>query len=73
MAVAYRTSAADSDLREIAYQIGVESGRPQVAFDVVDDLIACCDNSASCRRSHASERMLRNWVGALACFHTGGG
>ncbi len=42
MAVAYRTTAADSDLRQIAYQIGVESGRPRIADKVVDELIACC-------------------------------
>ena len=46
MAVAYRTETADNDLRNIAYQIGVESGRPLTAERIVDDLIDCCDQLA---------------------------
>ena len=46
MAVAYRTLAADNDLRSIAYQIGFESGRPRTAERIVDELIDCCDQLA---------------------------
>jgi plasmid stabilization system protein ParE len=46
MPVAYRTHTADADLRNIAYQIGVESGRPLTAEKVVDDLIDRCDRLA---------------------------
>ena len=46
MAVAYRTDSADQDLRGIALQIGVESGRPLTADKIVDELIACCDQLA---------------------------
>jgi hypothetical protein len=47
MPVAYRTEIADNDLRDIAYQIGVESGRPVIADKVVDELIDCCDHLAA--------------------------
>jgi plasmid stabilization system protein ParE len=43
---AYRTEAADRDLRNIAFQIGVESARPQVADKAIDDLIDCCEQLA---------------------------
>jgi plasmid stabilization system protein ParE len=43
MAAAYRTESADQDLRNIAYQIGVESGRPLTAEKMVDELIECCN------------------------------
>ena len=43
---AYRTEAADSDLRNIAFQIGIESARPQIADKVVDDLVDCCEQLA---------------------------
>jgi plasmid stabilization system protein ParE len=43
MAIAYRTESADQDLRNIAYQIGVESGRPLNAERIVDELIDCCN------------------------------
>jgi plasmid stabilization system protein ParE len=47
MPVAYRTETADNDLRDIAYRIGVESGRPLTAEKVVDELIDCCDHLAA--------------------------
>ena len=43
---AFRTEAADGDLREIAYRIGVESGRPVTADKIIDELIDCCDRLA---------------------------
>jgi plasmid stabilization system protein ParE len=46
MGVAYRTQAADNDLRDIAFQIGVESGRPSTAERIVDELVDCCDQLA---------------------------
>jgi plasmid stabilization system protein ParE len=46
MPVAYRTETADNDLRAIAYQIGVENGRPLTAERIVDELIDCCDQLA---------------------------
>ncbi len=46
MPVAYRTETADNDLRNIAYQVGIESGRPLTAEKVVDELIDCCDQLA---------------------------
>lgn len=47
MPAAIRTSAADADLRNIAYQIGVESGRPAAAERIVDELIGRCDQLAA--------------------------
>jgi plasmid stabilization system protein ParE len=46
MPVAYRTQSADQDLRAIAFQIGVESGRPQTADKIIDELIDCCEQLA---------------------------
>jgi plasmid stabilization system protein ParE len=46
MPVAYRTETADNDLRDIAYQIGVESGRPLTAERIIDELIDSCDHLA---------------------------
>lgn len=43
---ALRTEAADLDLREIAYQIGVGSGRPTTADRIIDEIIDCCDQLA---------------------------
>ena len=43
----FRADAADDDLRTIAYQIGVESGRLSVAGAIVDALIDCCEELAS--------------------------
>ncbi len=53
MAVAYRTKSADGDVRNIAYQIGVESGRPLTADRIVDELLDCCDHLAVL--SHVSQ------------------
>jgi plasmid stabilization system protein ParE len=47
MPAAYRTETADNDLRNIAYQVGVESGRPLTADRIVDELIDCCDQLAA--------------------------
>jgi plasmid stabilization system protein ParE len=47
MPYAYRTQAADSDLRNIAFQIGVESARPEIAEKTIDGLIDCCEQLAS--------------------------
>ena len=44
---AYRSEAADGDLRSIAFQIGVESGWPQIADKVIDELIDCCEQLAA--------------------------
>jgi plasmid stabilization system protein ParE len=46
MPAAHRTDAANRDLGDIAYQIGVESGRPITADRIVDELIDCCDRLA---------------------------
>ena len=46
MRVAYRTEAADNDLRDIAFQIGVENGRPETADRIVDELVDCCEHLA---------------------------
>jgi len=46
MPVAHRTEAAADDLRKIAVQIGIESGRPATADKIVDELIDCCDRLA---------------------------
>jgi len=46
MPVAYRTDAAENDLRNIAFQIGIESGRPATADKIVDELIDCCNHLA---------------------------
>jgi plasmid stabilization system protein ParE len=46
MPVAYRTVSADNDLRDIAFQIGIESGRPLAAERIVDELIECCNQVA---------------------------
>lgn len=40
MAGVFRTPAADVDLRNIAYAIGVESGRPLTAEKIVRELVA---------------------------------
>jgi len=39
----HRTQFADDDLRSIAYQIGVESGRPLIADQVIDGLLDSCN------------------------------
>jgi plasmid stabilization system protein ParE len=46
MPVAYRTQAAENDLRDIAFQIGIESGRPLAADQIIDELFDCCDQIA---------------------------
>jgi plasmid stabilization system protein ParE len=46
MSRAVRTVAANDDLRSIAIQIGVASGRPTVADQIIDELIDCCDRLA---------------------------
>jgi plasmid stabilization system protein ParE len=52
MAEAVRTTAANDDLRGIALQIGVDSGRPAAAERIIDDLIDCCNRLAT-MASHA--------------------
>jgi plasmid stabilization system protein ParE len=47
MNLAIRTAAANEDLRGIAFQIGVESGRPFVAEKIIDELIDCCERLAA--------------------------
>src|SRR3990172_2997459 len=44
MPAAYRTQAADNDLRNIAFQIGVESRRPLTAEKIIDEIVDCCDH-----------------------------
>ena len=39
MLVARRTQAAEEDLQEIAFQIGLLSRRPNVADKIIDELI----------------------------------
>jgi plasmid stabilization system protein ParE len=46
MPSAHRTDAANRDLVEIAFQIGVESGRPLSAERIVDELVDSCDHLA---------------------------
>jgi plasmid stabilization system protein ParE len=46
MTVAQRTRAADDDLRDIAFQIAVESGRLATAERIIDELIDSCDELA---------------------------
>jgi plasmid stabilization system protein ParE len=53
MPVARRTDAANSDLREIAYQIGVESGRPLASEKIIDELVDCREHLA--QLSHISK------------------
>ena len=53
MPLVLRTTATDSDLLEIALQIGVESGRPIAADRIVDEIIECCEDLAA-RSSIAS-------------------
>ena len=50
MPAAYRTNSADADLRNIAYQIGVASGRPLTAEKIVDELIDRCEDLAETSR-----------------------
>jgi hypothetical protein len=52
MPVAHRTDAANRDLGDIAFQIGIESGRPLVADRVIDELIDCCDQLAALTLNH---------------------
>jgi len=46
MGTAYRTQAAEDDLRSIAFDIGVRSGRPRTADRIVDELIDCSEQLA---------------------------
>jgi plasmid stabilization system protein ParE len=46
MRAARCTASASDDLRNIGYQIGVESGRPLTAEKIIDELIDCCDHLA---------------------------
>jgi plasmid stabilization system protein ParE len=46
MPIARRTASADNDLRNIAYQIAVESRRPETAERMIDELIDCCEQLA---------------------------
>jgi len=41
-----RTEAAAEDIRRIATHIGLESGRPDLAEKIVDELIDCCKEIA---------------------------
>jgi plasmid stabilization system protein ParE len=47
MPIVQRTAAADGDLRDIAYQIGVESGRVLTADKIIDELTDCCEQLAT--------------------------
>jgi plasmid stabilization system protein ParE len=47
MPAAYRTQLADEDLRSIAFQIGVESGRPIAADQIIDELVDRFDQLAA--------------------------
>jgi len=47
MPIVQRTAAADGDLRDIAYQIGVESGRVLTADKIIDELTDCCEELAT--------------------------
>jgi plasmid stabilization system protein ParE len=40
------TEAAERDLREIVHYIGVKDGRPQLAVQILDELLNCCDQLA---------------------------
>jgi plasmid stabilization system protein ParE len=46
MLVACRTQAAEEDLQEIAFQIGLLSRRPNVADKIIDELIEQANNLA---------------------------
>ena len=46
MLVARRTQAAEQDLQEIAFQIGIVSRRPSSADKIVDELIEQANNLA---------------------------
>jgi plasmid stabilization system protein ParE len=71
---AVRAEAADKDLREIAYQIGIVSGRPATADKIIDEMIDCCDQLANrakfSRRGTAAPKLgqgvrllpFRRWV-----------
>ena len=43
----YRTPEADEDIREIAFRIGVEDGRPATAERIIDSLLDCCERLAA--------------------------
>jgi plasmid stabilization system protein ParE len=63
MPVAIRTQIADEDLRNIAYQIGVESARPSTADRIVDELVDCCDQLAQfAAMSQWGQRLLNSAV-----------
>jgi plasmid stabilization system protein ParE len=47
MRIAHRTDSANRDLGDIAFQIGIESGRPLAAARLIDELVDCCDQLAS--------------------------
>lgn len=38
-----RTEAAEADLREIAYQIGIRDQRPTIADRIIDELVEQCE------------------------------
>lgn len=42
MAQVFRTEAAENDLREIAYYIAVNDGRPSTADKIVDEILEKC-------------------------------
>jgi plasmid stabilization system protein ParE len=44
---AQRTELANEDLRAIALQIGLESGRVVTGARIIDELIDCCDRIAA--------------------------
>ena len=46
MLVARRSQAAEQDLQEIAFQVGIVSRRPNSADKLVDELIEQCSNLA---------------------------
>lgn len=46
MPAVVRTAAADDDLRNIAVEVGIRSGRPAVADRVIDGLLDCCNELA---------------------------
>src|SRR5687767_11718752 len=46
MPSAFRSAAADVDIRSIGEHIGIESGKPAIADQVIDELLDCCDRLA---------------------------
>jgi hypothetical protein len=73
MGVAFRTQSADDDLRGIAFDIGVGSGRPRAADRIVDELVDCCDHLAELAPSAQLGTATPNLAQEYGYYLTAGG